>query len=193
MSRGLGRRRDLAVLAGIAVAFALLGRWVGEPGLEPPPLPPLASLAPPGERPQAAPFRLPDLQGQLRELAELRGRVVLLNFWATWCGPCRQELPALQALHDRLSARGLQVLGLSVDAGDPVRVARFLAERSLSLPTLHDPSSRVADRYAVSGFPTTILVDRRGGLVHRELSAWDWAAPSSVAWLEQLLAEPAPQ
>lgn len=174
----------------MVLLFAAARTFVGGGGLAPPPLPELGEK-PPETRPAAAAFALPSLSGERRALGELRGRVVLVHFWATWCPPCVEELPALDALHEALSEEGLAVLAVSVDAGAPEPVRRFAEGQGLGLPVLHDPARRVADRYGVYAYPTTVIVDRAGRVVHRAPSAWNWEHPDARAWMRDLLAEPA--
>lgn len=181
---GAGRRRELIGIVAIFAAFALLARFTGG-GLTPPPLPDLPSPS----QGEAPPFDLPAPGGDLHRLADHRGEVVLVNFWATWCGPCREELPILEALHRELGGEGLAIVGVNVDRGGPLRVQRFSEQQGLSFPILHDPEQRVASRYAVLGYPTTVVIDREGRIVLSLLGAWDWGHPDALAWLRELLAQ----
>ena len=110
-------------------------------------------------------FRLPALDGSLRRLSELRGKVVLLNFWATWCGPCRKELPSLESLHQRFSKDGLAVLGVSDEKADEVR--GFLEGKGITYPTLNDHYAEVFRRYHVTAIPTTLIIGPDGRLRER--------------------------
>jgi peroxiredoxin len=178
------RRRELWVIVAVAVAFVLLA-LPRERRLAPPSLPAHASLAAAGPAP---PFELPRPDGSRSALADHAGRVVLLHFWATWCPPCRRELPALAALRAALEPEGLAVLAVSVDAGSGEAVARFAAERAPGLPVLLDPREEAARRYGVGAYPTSVVVDRSGRIVHRAVGAFAWDAPESVAWFRALLA-----
>jgi cytochrome c biogenesis protein CcmG/thiol:disulfide interchange protein DsbE len=112
-------------------------------------------------------YAAPDLTGDTVALAALRGQAVLLNVWATWCAPCREEMPELQALHERFATRGLRVLGVSVDASgseDPIRY--FLDEFGVSFTILHDPADRVSRLFRLTGVPETFLIDRHGRIAH---------------------------
>ncbi|HUS16646.1 MAG TPA: redoxin domain-containing protein, partial [Chloroflexia bacterium] len=112
-------------------------------------------------------FKLRDLGDNIRSLSDLHGRPVIINFWATWCEPCRQELPALQAAYARISAAapapapGLEVLGVAVES-DPAVVTSFQKEYALQFPILPDESSQVKNLYRVGPIPTTFFVDRQG-------------------------------
>lgn len=105
--------------------------------------------------------------GNLR-LSEHRGEVILLNFWASWCGPCRQEMPLLETLHQRYGELGFSVLGVNVDK-DPAKAAQLLRDIPVSFPVLLDDQGSVAARYDVSAMPTTVLIDRDGNMryLHR--------------------------
>lgn len=178
------RRRDLAGIVALFAAFALLARFGGG-GLSPPPLP-----DPRGPRLAEAPaFGLPSPGDEVHRLADHAGQVVVLNFWATWCAPCREELPTLEALHRELGGEGLTVLGVSVDGGGREPVQRFAERQALSFSVLHDPDQEVARSYGVVGYPTTVVIDRAGKIVLSEVGAWDWSHPDAVGWLRELLAQ----
>ena len=108
----------------------------------------------------AANFTLSDLSRRSYSLGSLRGRVVMLNFWATWCGPCREDMPQLQALHQELSPRGLVLLG--VNSESPDRAGDFLRQNQYTFPNLVDEGGRVADQYQVGAIPTAVIIDRQG-------------------------------
>ncbi|NNL86645.1 MAG: TlpA family protein disulfide reductase [Myxococcales bacterium] len=182
-------RRDLWVVLVVVLALALITTLRSSAPLPAPALPELATAGPAIDRPAVAGFDLPRLGGGRRSLADFEGRVVVLNFWATWCGPCREELPALEALHRELSAEGVAVVAVSLDKGSEDAVARFVAERELSFDVLHDSTGETEERYGVRFYPTTVVIDGRGRSVARVHSAWNWAAPSVIGWLRQLLAE----
>ncbi len=119
----------------------------------------------PTEGDPAPDFTLRALDGSPRSLSELRGNVVLLNFWATWCGPCREELPQLERLQERFQEDGLVVLGVSDENADKAR--RYLDENGITYPTLHDPSSSVFRGYRVGAIPTSLIIGRDGRLRKR--------------------------
>jgi len=105
-------------------------------------------------------FTLPDLEGQEVKLSDLRGKTVLLDFWATWCAPCRAVMPVVELLHREFNDKGLVVFG--VDDEDPQVIVKFLQQSGYTLPTLRDPDRRVYNRYEVGGIPTMILIDKQG-------------------------------
>jgi cytochrome c biogenesis protein CcmG, thiol:disulfide interchange protein DsbE len=103
------------------------------------------------------------LEGESVALADLRGEVVLLNVWATWCYPCRREMPSLQALQDELGEAGLHVVAVSVDrAGDAGEIEDFLLEHGIRFTVLHDPDHDIAGTFRTRGLPETYLIDRDG-------------------------------
>ncbi len=136
----------------------------------------------------AAPaFRLAALSGGAQELASYRGKVVVLNFWATWCPPCVSEMPSLERLHRTLSPAGLAVLAVSADE-DEADLRRFVAEHGLTLPVLRDPGGRVAfDRYRATGYPETFVIDRSGVLLQHTVGPAEWDTPQALAYFRGLL------
>lgn len=144
----------------------------------------------PGE--VAPPFELLDLDGNSHHLSDFAGQVVVLNFWATWCPPCVEEMPSLQQLADSLEGDGLKVVAVSVDERY-ADIAPFVEEHSLRFLVLHDLGKRVSRRYEVFQFPETWLIGRDGRLVSRIIGARDWSAPESLRVFGDLLAEGGPQ
>jgi peroxiredoxin len=108
-------------------------------------------------------FTLQTLDGRTTSLAEHKGEVVMINFWATWCAPCRQEMPHLEALYQRYGALGFTLLGVNVEE-DPAGAEQWLAQTPVSFPILFDPKNEVSELYDVIAMPSTVLVDRKGNL-----------------------------
>lgn len=121
-------------------------------------------------------FTLKSNQGKNLRLADLRGQVVMLNFWASWCGPCRQEMPLLDELYERYNPAGFVLLGVNVDA-DPKEADKLLGEIPVSFPVVYDTNSKVSESYKVDAMPTTIFIDRDGELryLHRGYKPGDEA------------------
>jgi peroxiredoxin len=138
-----------------------------------------------------ADFTLPDMQGHAVQLAALRGKVVFVNVWATWCPPCVEEMPTIQLLYERLHGRGLEVLAVSLDALGAQVVEPFMQSHRLSFPTLLDTKNLVQRLYRTTGVPESFIVDKRGILVEKVVGPRDWAHPQLLAQFERLLAMPA--
>ena len=143
----------------------------------------------PAEPTAASDLELLDLSGRPVRLRDFRGRVVLLNFWATWCVPCREEMPALETLARELGPRGLTVVAVNFKESRQ-EVEAFRQEHKLTFPMLLDSAGQVAERYQVFALPVTILVDRRGMVVGTVLGIRDWVGPDARAYLGRLLAAP---
>ncbi len=121
-------------------------------------------------------------------LADLRGDVVLLNIWATWCKPCRQEIPALETLHRTYGARGLRVTGVSIDAhNDTLAIAGFARELGASYTLWKDPDDRVSTTFLAVGVPATYLIDRNGVLRWRHMGPVKADDPALLAALDSAL------
>lgn len=121
-----------------------------------------ASLASSGLVGEPAPdFALKSASGENLRLSEYRGDVVMINFWATWCGPCRQEMPLLDALYDRYQRVGFRLLGVNID-DDRQQAMQMVEELDVSFPVLFDAEKAVSKRYEVEAMPVTVLVDRSG-------------------------------
>jgi peroxiredoxin len=108
-------------------------------------------------------FTLKSRTGETVSLADLRGQVVMINFWATWCGPCRQEMPHLEALYQRYEKLGFKLLAVNVEQ-DPKGADKWLAETPVSFPVLFDPDNNVSKLYEVVAMPSTVIVDRGGNV-----------------------------
>ncbi|HJU66999.1 MAG TPA: TlpA disulfide reductase family protein [Gemmatimonadaceae bacterium] len=125
----------------------------------------------PPEIGQPAPlYQTVSLAGESVSLAQRRGRVVLLNVWATWCHPCRDEIPILQSLHERYATRGFDLIGVSVDAhGEEATIRAFASDFNMTYPVWLDPDERVQSTFLAIGVPATFLIDREGVLRWRHV------------------------
>ncbi len=131
-------------------------------------------------------FRLPSLAGGATDLGSLRGRVVLVNFWATWCPPCVEEMPSLERLHRTLGPEGLVVVGISEDADE--KAARDFAERlGLTFPILRDPEAQTAAAYRATGYPETFVIGRDGTLLRTFVGPAEWDTPEALGYFRGLL------
>jgi thiol-disulfide isomerase/thioredoxin len=109
------------------------------------------------------------LDGSKFELAARRDKVVLLNIWATWCGPCRYEIPELQRLHNEYAAKGFEVVGVSVDESGPEAVKAFVTEQKIEYPIALDPDGKIATLMQTSVLPTTVLISRDGKILWKKM------------------------
>jgi len=135
---------------------------------------------------EAPAFRLPALAGGEVDLLSYRGRLVVVNFWATWCPPCVAELPSLERLHRALGNEGVQVVGISTDE-DEAALRRFLADRGLTFPILRDPGGRVAAAaYRTAGYPETFVIGPGGLVEERYLGPAEWDTPEALAHFRRL-------
>ena len=121
-----------------------------------------AAIAPSSAAPD---FTLRSGDGRNLRLLEQRGQVVMINFWATWCGPCRQEMPHLNRLHEKYKTAGFMLLGVNID-DDPANAAALAAKLGVSFPVLYDTDKRVSKLYDLSTMPSTVLIDRDGRVRH---------------------------
>ncbi len=116
-----------------------------------------------------------------------KGQVVLVNLWATWCPPCREEMPSLQRLHQELGPQGFKLAAISVDEGDPQDVLSFAKKYGLTFDMLHDGDGSVQKLFQTTGFPESFLIDRNGVVVKKIIGAHPWSSPASREVVAQLL------
>jgi peroxiredoxin len=181
------RRTQWAVVAGIVVALAaalvvatqVIGGRIApvEAGSPAPPFRAMTTVA--GEPPRT------------KSLADYKGQVVLLNLWATWCVPCRTEMPSLEKLQHDLGPKGLKIVAVSIDnPGMENDVRAFAKELGLTFEVLYAPDGKIRDDYQATGFPETFIIGRDGVIRKRVIAATDWNAEAQKALLRELLAEP---
>ncbi len=126
-----------------------------------------------------------ELAGGVR-LADYRGKLVLLNFWATWCPPCVAEVPSLNRLYRRFREQGLVILAVSVDEQEDV-YRQFLDRYGVKFPTVRDPKRSVSSRYGTMKYPESYLINRQGRVIQKYVGAEDWERPEIVNYLQSLL------
>ena len=119
-----------------------------------------------------------------------RGSVTLVNIWATWCIPCRVEMPAMERVYQDLAPKGFKIAAVSIDEGNPDDVRKFGQELGLTFDLLHDRSTKVAQIYQTTGVPESFLVSREGIIVRRLMGDHDWSSAVNRALIERLLDEP---
>jgi peroxiredoxin len=137
---------------------------------------------------RAADFKLEALDGHTISLESLRGKVVFLNVWATWCGPCREEMPSMQVLYDDFKGnKDFVMLAASQDTGGRSEVASYVAKNGFHFTVLLDPENKISETYEVSGVPETFIINRKGQIVAHHMGAFDWSRPDVKDALQQLL------
>lgn len=135
-------------------------------------------------------FTVPSLNGTPASLSDYKGKVILLNFWATWCFPCRQEMPHMETLWKRYKDKGFVVIGVSNDDKSKTkRVETFVKKVNLSFPILFDTESTVSDLYDVSGIPVSYLIDRDGNVISQIMGIREWDSDEAFELVEHLLGD----
>jgi len=136
---------------------------------------------------RAPDIALPLLTGETLNLASLKGKVVLVNFWATWCGPCLMEMPSMQRLYQQYHRDDFEILAVATDFEGASVVKPFVARLRLTFPILLDPELQVNDLYKVTGIPTSIVIDRDGVIINKFFGSEDWDSDRSHRLIEQIL------
>ena len=140
------------------------------------------------KRISAPDFVLEEPSGKRIHLRDLRGRLVFLNFWATWCVPCREEMPAMETLHREFGAKGLEVLAVNYrESKEEMR--KFLDELGLSFTSLLDQQGKVSEQYGAWSLPLSYIIDRNGEFVGKSIGSRDWQSAAGLAFFRGLLAE----
>ena len=138
------------------------------------------------QRPDIIDFTLPLLNGELNSLSSHKGKVVILNFWATWCPPCRAEMPSMEALYKRFQNQGLEILALDIGESAAV-VQQFIRNNNYTFPVLLDLSGTAGSVYGVTAIPTSFIIDRGGKIISRITGSIQWDTPRVIAAFETLL------
>ena len=177
-SRPAVRRRLIVILGGLAIlVFAFGVVWLQSSKYEPL----VVGMTAPD-------FRLPDLQGKTQRLTDYRGKVVFLNFWATWCKPCKEEMPSMQVLWDNLKNRDFMMLAVSMDRVTTTKdIPSFVETLKLSFPILTDSWGQTDKRYKLMGVPETYIIDQSGVLREKVIGPRDWTRRESIETIVQLL------
>lgn len=171
----------------VAVVGVVVAAWVGRDRYE-------AAAVPPGSR--APDFTYPSLQHGDLSLSDYRGQVVLVNIWATWCNPCRVEMPTMQRLYEEMEGEDFEILAVSVDAASGTTdeygrpggdLAAFVEEYGLTFPILHDPSGAIQRRYQTTGVPESWVVDREGTVVKKWAGEQIWDSHENKELIRRLL------
>lgn len=140
------------------------------------------------DRPEAPDFSLKLLGADELSLSDYRGKIVFMNFWATWCGPCRFEMPSMQRLYESVASDQFEILAVNLKESE-VMVGDFVEELGLKFPVMMDTTGYVGSKYNVRGIPTTFLLDKQGRLIGRIVGTREWDTPSFEALINDLVAE----
>ena len=132
-------------------------------------------------------FTLPDLDGKMVSLADYKGKVVLLNIWATWCPPCVEEMPSMEKLYQELKNESFEILAVSIDESGAKAVLPFMKKHKLSFPALTDTKGAINSLYQTTGVPESFIVDKDGKIVEEVIGPRDWAAPGTISFLRKLI------
>lgn len=178
MFYSLARAAGFAVLAFFLYAHPALGSDAPKMGLKKP-----SGLS------NAPDFVLSSVDGKKGSLSGLKGKVVLLNFWSTWCEPCREEMPALEALWNELGKKGLVVAAVTKDRGNVHKVGEFCRMHEISFPVFLDPAGETTSAYGVTVLPTSFVIGRDGAVQGVMVGPRDWAGVESKKYFEKLLNE----
>jgi peroxiredoxin len=143
-------------------------------------------LEPAVEGKLAPDFTLKDLSGRPVQLSSLKGKVVLVNFWATWCPPCREEIPSMLKMNQAMQGKPFQWLAVSIDEGGKGAVEDFMKKSGAVMPTLLDTDGAVSRRYGTTGVPETFVIDTKGVIMKKVVGGMDWSSPEVLAALADL-------
>jgi len=125
--------------------------------------------------------------GSTLKLSDLKGKVVLLNFWATWCPPCRQEIPSMMKLNSVMTGKPFQMVAVSIDEGGKPALDLFFKESGFILPAYLDPSGASVKLYGITGVPESFIIDKQGVLIKKVIGGFAWDSPEAISFLEGLM------
>jgi peroxiredoxin len=134
-------------------------------------------------------FTVPDMTGRPVSLSDFKGKVVLLNIWATWCGPCKREIPSLDRLYQLRKDRGFEIVAVSVDRTSTSGVASFVAQHQMTFSVLHDTKGEVGRKYWARAIPSSFLLDKRGVIRWKVAGSINWDDPHVLSKVDELLSQ----
>ena len=130
---------------------------------------------------------LEELNGGKVQLAALKGKIIFLNFWATWCGPCREEMPSMEALYQHYKGKDFLFLTICIDDEGREPVKKFIERHRYRIPILLDPAGKTLDLFEISRIPTTLIIDRNGRMIGRVIGLRNWSSPEVFSLVDQML------
>lgn len=132
-------------------------------------------------------FSLPNLDGDMKSSADYKGKVIFLNFWATWCKPCEEEMPSMEHLYSTFKKRDFVIVAVSVDKDDPQVIKEFVEKYGLTFEILHDRKGRLKEAYKTTGVPETYIIDQNGIIAEKIMGAREWGNTFSIKTILDLL------
>lgn len=146
-----------------------------------------ATISPPGEGDMAVEITVNDLEGKKVSLSQFKGKAIMLNFWATWCPPCREEMPSMEAMYQKLKGSSdFVMLAISIDENMEA-VKEFVKKNNYKMPVFHDPNREAGSVYGLTGVPETFLIDKKGKIVMKRLGPEDWMKPEVIDTVQGLM------
>jgi peroxiredoxin len=135
-------------------------------------------------------FTFPDINGKEVSLSDQRGKVILVNVWATWCPPCRREMPSMQRLYEKFKGKNFEILAVSIDSEGREAVEPFMRKMNLTFPALLDPGETIRSLYGITGVPESFIIDQQGILVEKIIGPVNWATPEVFRFIQDLILKP---
>ena len=136
---------------------------------------------------KAPDFSLEGLNVKTVQLGALKGNVIFLNFWATWCDPCKDEMPSMETLYQRYKEKDFVLLAISVEEKNPEPARKFIQKNRYRFPVLLDPAGKTLDLFQIHRLPATVIIDKKGRMVGRAIGPRDWSAPEVFSLIDQML------
>jgi thiol-disulfide isomerase/thioredoxin len=141
------------------------------------------------DKKKTPPCCLQSLNGEKIQLADLKDKIIFLNFWASWCGPCKEEMPSIEALYHRYKETNFIFLTVSVDYEGPEPVRKFIEKHRYRFPVLLDPKGKTLDLFEINKIPATLIIDRKGKIIGRVIGPRNWSSQEVFSLIDQMLAE----
>jgi peroxiredoxin len=135
-------------------------------------------------------FAFPGLDGKMIRLSDHKGKVVLVNIWATWCPPCVDEMPSMEKLYQKFKAEKFEILAISIDEPGLKAVAPFMKKTGLTFPALIDSEATIKTTYRITGIPESFIIDKQGFLIKKIVGPVDWASPQIFRFFSELIQKP---
>jgi len=138
-------------------------------------------------------FTFPGLDGKMIRLSDYKGKVVLVNIWATWCPPCVDEMPSMEKLYQKFKGENFEILAVSIDEPGLKAVAPFMKKSKLTFPALIDSEGTIKTVYGITGIPESFIIDKQGILIKKIIGPVDWATPKIFRFFSELIQKPLPR